>query len=210
VKEYGALIRNEGRRLARMIEQILRFAAGQSREASYALGPVPVAEAVARVLANIAALPEAEGFTVEREIDPDLPPVQADSTALTHCLENLILNALKYGGETRWARVRAGTAGGGSRVRIGVEDRGAGIDPADLPHIFEPFYRGKAARAAQIHGAGLGLSLARDIAEGMGGRLEASSEPGRGSAFTLELPAATPAADEALRGVSQPSAQPTA
>jgi signal transduction histidine kinase len=207
VKEYGALIRNEGRRLAGMIEQILRFAAGQSRQASYDLGPVPVSEAVARVLANIAALPEAEGFTVEREIDPDLPPVHADGAALTHCLENLILNALKYGGEARWVRVRAGSTGDGSRVRISVEDRGAGIDAADLPHIFEPFYRGKAAQAAQIHGAGLGLSLARDIAEGMGGRLEASSEPGRGSTFTLELRAA---AAELLRSASLPAAQPTA
>jgi signal transduction histidine kinase len=200
VKEYGALIRNEGRRLAGMIEQILRFAAGQSRPANYELGPVPVPEAVGRVLANIAALPEAEGFTVEREIEPDLPCVQADAAALTHCLENLILNALKYGGETHWARVRAGTTGGGSRVRISVEDRGEGIDPADLPHIFEPFYRGKAAQAAQIHGAGLGLSLARDIAEGMDGKLEASSEPGRGSTFTLELPAAGPT----LRPAAEP------
>jgi signal transduction histidine kinase len=190
VKEYGALIRNEGRRLAGMIEQILRFAAGQSRTANYDLGPVPVPEAVERVLANIASLPEAEGFTVERAIDPHLPAVQADAAALTHCLENLILNALKYGGETRWARIRAERTESGSRVRISVEDHGEGIDPADLPHIFEPFYRGKAAQAAQIHGAGLGLSLARDIAEGMGGRLEATSEPGRGSTFTLELPAA--------------------
>jgi signal transduction histidine kinase len=198
VKEYGALIRNEGRRLAGMIEQILRFAAGQSRAASYDLGPVVVSEAVARVLANISALPEAEGLTVEREIEPDLPPVQADSAALNHCLENLILNALKYGGDERWVRVRARKTDSGSRVRIGVEDRGEGIDPADLPHIFEPFYRGKSALAAQIHGAGLGLSLARDIAEDMGGRLDASSERGRGSTFTLELPAAVAPAAEAL------------
>jgi signal transduction histidine kinase len=196
VKEYGALIRNEGRRLAGMIEQILRFAAGQSRPASYHLEAVAVGEAVARVLASVSTLPEAGGFTVEREIEPDLPAVEADAAALNHCLENLILNALKYGGEQRWMLVRAGKSDGGSRVRISVEDRGAGIDPADLPHIFEPFYRGKSAQAAQIHGAGLGLSLARDIAEGMGGRLDASSEPGRGSTFTLELPAA---AAEALR-----------
>jgi signal transduction histidine kinase len=190
VKEYGALIRNEGRRLAGMIEQILRFAAGESRQASYHLEPVTVSEAIAGVVASVSTLPEAEGFTVEREIEPDLPAVEADAAALTHCLENLILNALKYGGEQRWMRVRAGKSDGGSRVRISVEDRGAGIDPADLPHIFEPFYRGKSAQAAQIHGAGLGLSLARDIAEGMGGRLDASSEPGRGSTFTLELPSA--------------------
>jgi signal transduction histidine kinase len=192
VKEYGALIRNEGRRLAGMIEQILRFAAGQSRPASYDLGPVAVSETVAGVLANIAPLPEAEGFTVESEIESDLPPVRADAAALRHCLENLILNALKYGGERRWARVRAWKVEDGERVRISVEDHGVGIDAADLPHIFEPFYRGKSALAAQIHGAGLGLSLARDIAEGMGGQLEAASEPGRGSTFTLDLPAAGP------------------
>jgi signal transduction histidine kinase len=97
---------------------------------------------------------------------------------------------LKYGGEKRWVRIRAGSTDGGAPVHISVEDRGEGIDPGDLPHIFEPFYRGKSARAAQIHGAGLGLSLARDIAEGMGGHLEVSSEPGRGSTFTLDLPAA--------------------
>jgi signal transduction histidine kinase len=199
VKEYGALIRNEGRRLAGMIEQILRFAAGQSRAAHYELGPVAAEEAIGRVLVSISALPDAEGFKVEREIEPGLPAVEADAAALTHCLENLILNALKYGGEERWIRVRAAKANGGARVRISVEDHGAGIDPADLPHIFEPFYRGKAAQSAQIHGTGLGLSLARDIAEGMGGRLDASSEPGRGSTFTLELPAAAAPAAESLR-----------
>lgn len=205
VKEYGALIRNEGRRLAGMIEQILRFAAGQSRRSTFDLGPVSVADAVARVLANISVLPEAEGFTVEREIDSDLPPVQADAAALIHCLENLILNALKYGGDKRWSRVRAVRANSGSRVRIDVEDGGPGIDPADLPHIFEPFYRGKAAQAAQIHGTGLGLSLARDIAEAMGGRLDAASEFGQGTTFTLELPAAVSAAEPV-----PPIAQPTA
>lgn len=189
VQEYGALIRNQGRRLADMIEQILRFAAGQSRQATYDLGPVRVDEAVGKVLASISSLPEAEGFTVERDIHADLPPVQADAVALNHCLENLILNALKYGGGKRWARVRAVSADGGSRVRIEVLDRGEGIDAADLPHIFEPFYRGRAAQAAQIHGAGLGLSLAREIAEGMGGHLHASTELGRGSTFTLDLPA---------------------
>jgi signal transduction histidine kinase len=210
VKEYGALIRNEGRRLAGMIEQILRFAAGQSRPATYELQPVVVAEAVDRVLANISALPEADGFTVERDIDPDLPPAQADAAALTHCLENLILNALKYGGERRWVRVGAAATDDGSRVRMVVEDRGEGIDGADLPHIFEPFYRGKWALAAQIHGAGLGLSLARDMAEGMGGRLEASSERRQGSTFTLELRAWHPPPAEPLEHTEPAAARPTA
>jgi signal transduction histidine kinase len=205
VKEYGSLIRNEGRRLAGMIEQILRFASGQARQANYTLEPVSVNEAVERVLAGISALPAAEGFTVERAIDASLPPVKADAAALNHCLENLILNALKYGGDARWARVSAGAADGGSRIRILVEDHGIGIEAADLPHIFEPFYRGRAAQAAQIHGAGLGLSLAREIAEEMGGRLEVASEEGAGATFTLELQAAEPS-----QGAASPALKQTA
>jgi len=70
-----------------------------------------------------------------------------------------------------------------------------GIDSADRPHIFEPFYRGKTAQAAQIHGAGLGLSLSLDIAQAMGGRLTVTSEPGRGSTFMLDLPVPAQIAD---------------
>ena len=203
VKEYGTLIRNEGRRLAAMIEQILHFAAGQSRPARYELTAVPVSGAVGAVLAAVAALPEAAGFAIEREMAADLPPVQADAAALKRCLENLVLNAFKYSGESRWVRIRA-AAGDGPRVRISVEDGGPGIDPADLPHIFEPFYRGKSAQAGQTHGTGLGLSLARDIAEGMGGRLEVASEPGRGSTFTLELAAADAGAPTDKRPAAEP------
>jgi signal transduction histidine kinase len=197
VKEYGAVIRNEGRRLAGMIEQILHFAAGQAGRATYDLQSVQVSEAIADALANVSALPAAEGFTMERDIDPDLPPVRADFAALTRCLQNLILNAVKYGGESRWVRVRAekSAADGAPGIRISVEDRGMGIDPADRPHIFEPFYRGKTAQAAQIHGAGLGLSLSLDIAQAMGGRLTVASEPGRGSTFVLDLPASSEAAE---------------
>jgi signal transduction histidine kinase len=199
VKEYGAVIRNEGRRLAGMIEQILHFAAGQAGRVTYDLQPVQVSEAIADALANVTALPAAEGFTIERDIDTNLPPVRADFAALTRCLQNLVLNAVKYGGESCWARVRAekSSADGAPGVRISVEDRGMGIDPADRPHIFEPFYRGKTAQAAQIHGAGLGLSLALDIAQAMGGRLTVASEPGRGSTFVLDLPA-PPETPEAL------------
>lgn len=197
VKEYGALIRNEGRRLGGMVEQILYFAAGQAGRSHYQLQRVEVGEVVGSVLAGIAALPEADGFTVERNIDPDLPPVQADPAALTRCLQNLVVNAVKYGGESRWARISAERSftGGAPAVRITVADRGAGIDPADLSHIFEPFYRGKAAIAAQIHGSGLGLSLARDIAQAMGGRLSVTSQPGHGAIFTLDLPAAVQTAE---------------
>ena len=101
------------------------------------------------------------------------------------------MNALKYGGESRWIGIRAETANEGNRgqeVRITIADKGIGIEPDDLKHIFLPFYRTPEATAAQIHGSGLGLALAKTIAEAMGGSLSVESVPQRGSAFTVHLP----------------------
>jgi signal transduction histidine kinase len=71
---------------------------------------------------------------------------------------------------------------------VSVEDRGIGIDSSEIPHIFDPFYRSPVVAAAQIHGTGLGLPLAKSIAEAMGGRLTVVSKLGVGSVFTLHLP----------------------
>jgi two-component system sensor histidine kinase SenX3 len=134
---------------------------------------------------------ETASFSVERQIEPDLPLVMADANALGHCLQNLVSNAVKYGGDRRWIGIRARKMDGarGPEVQVMVEDKGPGIEPAELSDIFRPFYRSKSVTAAQIHGTGLGLSLAKSIAEAMGGRLSVESVPGKGSAFTLRLPA---------------------
>ena len=96
--------------------------------------------------------------------------------------------------QARWVRIqafheKAGSHGHGE-IGISVQDRGIGIDKSELPHIFEPFYRSAVVRAAQIHGTGLGLPLARSIAEAMGGKLTVESKLGAGSVFTLHLPSA--------------------
>jgi two-component system phosphate regulon sensor histidine kinase PhoR len=115
----------------------------------------------------------------------------ADPKALGRCLQNLMTNALKYASEGRWMAIGAqpgrGTEAG--EVLITVKDRGQGIEPDEIPHIFEPFYRGDAARESQTHGTGLGLSLAKEAVEAMGGRLTVSSRLGEGTAFTLHFPA---------------------
>ena len=106
-------------------------------------------------------------------------------------MQNLITNALKYGTEQRWigVKVRLIEHGfSGKEIQISVADRGIGIDQKELPHIFEPFYRSPSVTAAQIHGTGLGLPLAKSIVEAMKGRLTVKSATGRGSTFTLHLP----------------------
>src|SRR5262249_3707552 len=127
-------------------------------------------------------------------VEPGLPPVAADFAALSQCLQNLITNAIKYGGDGHWLGVRADAykeSGVIREIEITVRDRGVGIAPAELKHIFEPFYRSPSVASSNVHGTGLGLPLARTVIEAMRGRLTVNSEPGRGSAFTIHLGVAT-------------------
>ncbi|MEQ1896427.1 MAG: HAMP domain-containing sensor histidine kinase [Vicinamibacterales bacterium] len=192
VAEYGTVIGQQVRQLASLVERILLFA-GQGKGTRRPLQPITVTDAIDATLASTVTLADAGQFTIERVVESDLPPVLGDQTALTQCVENLVTNALKYSGNARWIGVHAFSAidpSGTREVRVAVTDRGLGIDPADRGRIFEPFYRSPVVVAAQIHGTGLGLALARSMATLMGGRITVESEPGRGSTFTLHLPVA--------------------
>lgn len=191
--EYGAVIAGQARQLARLVEQLLLFASMREGRQPYTLGPLDVPDVIAAALTSATGLVEGADLTIEQEIQPDLPAVTGDRLALLQCLQNLIINAVKYGGDAHWMRIRAAVARDGQgnvEVEISITDRGIGIDPADLPHVFEPFYRSRSAGARQIRGTGLGLSLARSSAEAMKGSITVASAPGRGSSFTLHLPLA--------------------
>lgn len=192
VHKYGALISGQARQLTHMVNQVLDFSSGGSGQQTYSMQPVEIGELMDHALAGIGPALASDGITVERNLEPGLPPVLADPAALERCLLNLVSNAAKYGGQSRWVGIRAVVAnsGAGTEVRLSVEDRGCGIDACDLPHIFEPFYRGK-QNGLQVHGTGLGLSIARDIARAMGATISVESDAGRGSCFTLHLPALT-------------------
>jgi signal transduction histidine kinase len=191
VRQYGEVIREEGRKLGGMVEQVLQYASIRSGRRQYNPEPALVADLVEDAIARAMPAIQAAGFDLEKEIDPTPYTVNVDAAALAQSLRNLINNALKYSGDSRFLAVRTSSAPGkeGQEVLISVEDRGIGIEPGDLPNIFEPFYRGRPAIAAQIHGSGLGLSMAREAVLAMGGDITVRSVPGKGSVFTIHLPA---------------------
>jgi len=182
------VIQREARRLINQIERMLSFAGIQSGRLVYDPQPTNVTEIAERSLAEY-AMPFAEdGWQIEQHFAADLPLVITDGPALESALKNLFENALKYAARGKWLSVSACAVQDrkGSEVQITVADRGPGIAPKDLPHIFEPFYRGQTA--ATTSGAGLGLCLVERNLRALGGRVTVQSEPGDGTSFTLHLP----------------------
>jgi signal transduction histidine kinase len=191
-RRYGELIDGEGRRLTDMIEQVLTYAGLSGRRPLTTTAPTDVVAFAQEVVASWDALIRDAGFTVDVTAAGDVPSVLIDEGMFRSALNNLIANALKYGAGGSWlgVDVRLGAGKSGKKeVRVSVSDRGRGIDPPDLPHIFDAFYRGQYAKDRQIHGNGLGLSLVERIAEAHGGRVSVTSTPGAGATFTLHLPA---------------------
>jgi two-component system phosphate regulon sensor histidine kinase PhoR len=121
------------------------------------------------------------------ECPESLPKIRGDARRLSEILQNLFDNAVQYTPEGGQITVRASAEA--SWVRISVADTGIGIPSDQRQRIFERFYRVDAARSREAGGTGLGLSIARHLAEAHGGRIEVESEVGRGSTFTLILPA---------------------
>ena len=173
LEQYGSVIGAQARKLFEMVEQILLFAAIREGQQRYSLRPLEVPEILDSALSSTAGLIRTAGFHVEQQIEPNLPQIVGDLSALSQCVQNLITNALKYGSEQKWIGIQARLAEHGltgKEIQISVSDRGIGIAPEELPHIFEPFYRSPSVTAAQIHGTGLGLPLAKSIMEAMNGQ----------------------------------------
>lgn len=150
--------------------------------------PLQVNAWLARVAARFAPQAGQRQIALRVEEDASDLVVDVDEMRLTQALDNLISNALQH------------TPGGGSivlravemnqRARIAVADSGAGIAPEDLPRVFERFYRGDSARAAEEGSSGLGLAIAKALVNAHGGTIWAASELGKGATFYIELPLA--------------------
>ncbi|MGH0032667.1 MAG: sensor histidine kinase [Myxococcota bacterium] len=186
--EYYGTITDESERLSRLIDNVLEFSRLErgTREMSFVVGPLPpvVEEAVEKLRAHAAS----QGFTLEVEVAPDLPPVRYDRDALLQVIFNLVDNAMKYAGATqRRVVVEARPAPGGAE--LSVRDFGPGVPGRHLARIFEPFYRGEDELTRSTKGTGIGLALVRDLAERMGARVRGANAPGGGFRVALEFEA---------------------
>jgi len=191
-REYAGIITRESERLSHLIDNVLDFARLERGKASYSFAEGRLEEVVERALDVCRYRLEKEKIRIRTEIEPDLPLVRMDQDAMTLVLLNLVDNAVKYGAARGQVTVKLGRVPGG--LALSVRDRGAGIAVAEQERIFERFYRASNARARNVRGSGIGLSLVKHIAEAHGGWVSIESKPGHGSTFTVFIPAAPVAA----------------
>lgn len=184
VAEYGALIEQEAQRVSTLAERVLRFS---SDPAPLVLEELDLEAALRAAVERCGPWRDRKRFEVVLDVAEEARSVRADAAALTSALHNLIENAVKYGDDGQTIRIRARR---GADIVVEVTDEGPGIAAQDRARMFDPFYRGAAARAGDLPGSGLGLGVARDIALAHGGRLElvVGDDGARGATFALHLP----------------------
>ena len=190
LRRYGSIVINQSRQLIDLVDQILLFSAMKDGKKEFVIEPVEIEGILKALQKTTLPILEQHGFTVDIQRAEGTPPVLGDFQGILRCVQNLLDNAAKYSGDSRWIGVRltvSDGANGTSEVAISIADHGIGVNPEELEHICDPFYRAPGAVAAQIRGSGLGLSVVRHIMKAIGGRLSVASEKGRGSIFTLYL-----------------------
>ena len=178
----------QSERLGRLVDQLLDLSRLESGDVPLEPVPVELAPLVAQVLSEIEVARPDRGVDLDDRVPDDLPPVLADRERVHQVLFNLLDNAVRF--TPAGGRVTVTASRHNGSVDVEVADTGPGIAPEHLPRLFERFYRVDEARSRDDGGTGIGLAIARSVVEAHGGRIWAESEPGRGSTFTFELPAA--------------------
>ena len=178
-------------RMERLVRDLLRLARLDAGQETIDRGTCSVQGIVDAAAADLEALLGGRRQRVDRQVDADAATVAGDAAKLQDVLRNLLENASNYTPEGSAVEVHARRVG--DEVEIAVADNGPGIPEADLPRIFERFYRADRSRSRDPGGTGLGLSIVRHLVGLHGGSLEAANRDGGGAVFTVRLPYADPA-----------------
>ena len=183
-----ALLATETGRLQRLVDDLQLVSRAEERQLDLRTVEVDPASLVEDAVRAAAPAYEVKGVRLETTAEPRLPAVAVDPDRIGEVLANLLENALRHTPEGGRVDVRAENRG--NEVELLVSDTGEGIAPEQLDRVFERFFRADPARSRATGGSGIGLTIARALAEAHGGLLRAESEgPGRGARFVLSLPA---------------------
>lgn len=185
-QEYYGIIARESERLTHFINSFLDFSRIDVGKVHYHFQPCEVAPLIVQTVDVFQNQLNRLGFSVDVEIQPDMPEVHLDADAFRQALGNVIDNAINYSGDRKVIRVEAMVWEG--ELRCSVADQGVGIDPVEVPRIFEKYYRAGRTETQSTRGSGIGLTLVKHIAEAHGGRVVVESTPGEGSTFILIIP----------------------
>ena len=183
-----ALVREEADRLSRLVQDLQDLSRLEESGVNLDMRTAPISEIVDGVVRRMRPQFEARDVALNAAVPHTLPLVRADVDRMQQVLLNLLANALQYTPPGGTVCIDAAAQGGG--VAITVTDSGIGIAPEHLSHVFTRFYRVDKSRSRAAGGTGIGLTIARRLAEAHGGGIDVESTPGRGSRFTVTLPAA--------------------
>ncbi len=201
--DYARTIKSSADHLLALISDILDYSKLEAGAMQFEHQPVALGPLLDACLDLVAPRLADKPVLLHDRLDPTLPPsIEGDATRLRQILLNLLGNAVKF--TERGEIALSAEAAGPDRIRFTVRDTGPGIPPEVLARLFTPFTQAEAATTRKYGGTGLGLAITRKLAEAMGGRAWAESEPGVGSRFHVELPlrAAGEAPHHSLAGLT--------
>lgn len=186
VHRYYKAIRADAVALGKLIDDLFELAQLDAGGLQAAIAPHNLGDVVSDCLERFHAAADQRNVTLSGEVTPDVEPVAMDPDKISRVLNNLVDNALRYSPTGGTVDIRARREPDG--VLVSVEDSGPGFAEADLPFVFEQFYRGETARSRTTGGAGLGLSIAQAIIKTHSGRIWAENRDGGGGRVVFLLP----------------------
>ncbi len=186
VQRYYGSLQSQIENLSGLINDLFDLAQLETGQIQLALEAVNLNDLLSDVLESMQAQAQAKGVSLTGRFDNDLPPVPAELAKIQRVLYNLVQNAIRHTPPGGAITLTTQTVPEG--VQVAVTDTGEGIAPADLPHLFEQFFRGDKSRSRETGGAGLGLAIAKRIIEAHQGRIWVESQLGQGARFCFILP----------------------
>jgi signal transduction histidine kinase len=182
-------LHGEAGRLRRLVDDLQELSRAEARQIPLVMRPTDSAEIAREAVDRLSVSFAEKGLEMRSDVPARLPQVQADPDRAIQVLSNLLSNALRYTPVPGHVELSVKPVGGA--VEFNVVDSGLGITADELSHVFERFYRVDKSRSRALGGSGIGLTIAKALAEGMGGQIRAASAgPGKGSTFTFALPIA--------------------